>query len=50
MMAIRQRTSLHLAFLLWALPLLSFADTLTGRVVSVADGDTITVLDGTNGQ
>ncbi len=28
----------------------AFADTLTGKVVKVADGDTITVLDNTNTQ
>lgn len=31
-------------------PLLSFADVLQGRVVGVADGDTVTVLDATNTQ
>ncbi len=38
-----------LAFLLLAAPT-AFADTLTGKVVKVADGDTITVLDNTNTQ
>ncbi len=38
-----------LAFLLLAAPTV-FADTLTGNVVKVADGDTITVLDNTNTQ
>lgn len=28
----------------------AFADQLTGRVVSIADGDTVTVLDGSNQQ
>ena len=33
------------------IPLLNaHAETLTGRVVSVADGDTVTVLDATNTQ
>lgn len=32
------------------LPLAAHADTLTGRVVSITDGDTITVLDATNNQ
>ncbi len=38
-----------LAFLLLAAPTV-FADTLTGKVVKVADGDSITVLDNTNTQ
>ena len=33
-----------------ALPHIVFADTISGRVVGVADGDTITVLDSTNSQ
>ncbi len=37
------------AFLLLAAPA-CFADTLTGKVVKVADGDSITVLDSTNTQ
>ena len=37
------------AFLLLAAPT-AFADTLTGKVVKVADGDSITVLDSTNTQ
>jgi endonuclease YncB( thermonuclease family) len=37
------------AFLLLAAPT-AFADTLTGKVVKVADGDSITVLDSTNMQ
>ncbi len=37
------------AFLLLAAPI-AFADTLTGKVVKVTDGDTITVLDSTNTQ
>ncbi len=37
------------AFLLLAAPR-AFADTLTGKVVKVADGDSITVLDSTNTQ
>jgi hypothetical protein len=37
------------AFLLLAVPI-AFADTLTGKVVKVVDGDTITVLDHTNTQ
>ncbi len=37
------------AFLLLLLPT-AFADTLTGKVVKVADGDSITVLDSTNTQ
>ena len=36
-----------LVFLLLAAPI-AFADTLTGKVVKVADGDSITVLDNTN--
>jgi endonuclease YncB( thermonuclease family) len=37
--------------LLLALPMaVAFADTLTGRVVRVIDGDTIVVLDGSNAQ
>ncbi len=36
-----------LCFLVF-LSLTAFADTLTGKVVKVADGDTITVLDNTN--
>ncbi len=32
------------------LSLAAFADTLTGKVVKVADGDSITVLDNTNTQ
>ncbi len=38
-----------LAFLLVAAPI-AFADSLTGKVVKVADGDRITVLDNTNTQ
>ncbi len=38
-----------LGFLLLTAPT-AFADTLTGKVVKVADGDTITVLDNTNTQ
>ncbi len=38
-----------LAFLLLAAPT-AFADTLTGKVVNVVDGDSITVLDNTNTQ
>ncbi len=37
------------AFLLLAAPT-AFADTLTGKVVKVADGDSITILDNTNAQ
>ncbi len=37
------------AFLLLAAPI-AFADTLTGKVIKVADGDSITVLDNTNTQ
>ncbi len=37
------------AFLLLAAPI-ALADTLTGKVVKVADGDSITVLDSTNTQ
>ncbi len=37
------------AFLLLAAPI-AFADTLTGTVVKVADGDSFTVLDSTNTQ
>jgi len=37
-----------LTFLLLAAP--AFADTLTGKVIRIADGDTITVLDHTNTQ
>ncbi len=38
-----------LASLLLAVPP-AFADTLTGKVVKVADGDSITILDSTNTQ
>ncbi len=38
-----------LAFLVLAVPI-AFADSLTGKVVKVADGDIITVLDNTNAQ
>ncbi len=38
-----------LAFLLLTAPT-AFADTLTGKVVKVTDGDSITVLDNTNTQ
>ncbi len=38
-----------LASLLLAAPI-AFADALTGKVVKVADGDSITVLDNTNTQ
>ena len=37
------------AFLLLLLPT-AFADSLTGKVVKVADGDSITILDGTDTQ
>ncbi len=37
------------AFLLLAAPI-TLAESLTGKVVKVADGDTITVLDSTNTQ
>jgi len=50
MMATCPLISLNLALLLWALPIVSIAATLTGRVVGVTDGDTITVLDSTNDQ
>jgi len=36
------------AFFLFAVHVAACADTLTGRVVSVADGDTVTVLSGHN--
>ncbi len=39
--------TLTILFVVWA-P--AFADTLTGKVVKVADGDSITVLDNTNTQ
>ncbi len=39
--------TLTVSFVVWA-P--AFADTLTGKVVKVADGDSITVLDNTNTQ
>jgi endonuclease YncB( thermonuclease family) len=39
---------LSLVFLLYALPIQ--ADTLQGRVVAIADGDTVTVLDAANVQ
>ncbi len=35
-------------FVFFSIP--AFADALTGKVVKVADGDTITVLDNTNTQ
>ncbi len=47
---------MHLAARIFAFPFLiflslaTFADTLTGKVVKVADGDSITVLDSTNTQ
>jgi len=41
----RRRSSPFVAAVLWlAAPLTGYAETLTGKVVSVADGDTITVL------
>lgn len=41
----------YFSALVLLIPLLSAqAETLTGRVVSVADGDTVTVLDATNTQ
>ncbi len=44
--AVRLITLCFLVFL----SLAAFADTLTGKVVKVADADTITVLDSTNTQ
>jgi len=41
---------LLLISLLWGLCTQSYADTLTGRVVRVTDGDTIVVLDAGNAQ
>lgn len=38
---------LPIAALIWLLSLSAHADTLAGKVISVADGDTITVLSGT---
>lgn len=37
-------------FLMWLFPAAALADILTGRVVRVADGDTVTILDSTNTQ
>ena len=48
MMSYFTRFLLLLATLLVAIP--SVADTLQGRVVGIADGDTVTVLDATNKQ
>lgn len=42
--------SIILLFSLLILPATSFASTITGKVVSVADGDTITILDSNNQQ
>jgi endonuclease YncB( thermonuclease family) len=39
-----------LALLLAFAQTIVFADTLTGRVVRIIDGDTIVVLDGSNAQ
>ena len=39
-----------IAGLLWAFSVVAHADLINGRVVSVSDGDTITVLDNTNTQ
>jgi endonuclease YncB( thermonuclease family) len=47
-MARRLSTSLAAILLAWALS--AAAETLTGRVVGVADGDTITLLDGSRQQ
>lgn len=44
------RLPLTAALLTLILPILSFADVLQGRVVGIADGDTVTVLDATNTQ
>jgi endonuclease YncB( thermonuclease family) len=41
-------TLLGLLSLVWSIP--SIADTISGRVVGVSDGDTLTVLDSTNHQ
>jgi endonuclease YncB( thermonuclease family) len=38
------------ASLLLAISMQAYADLITGRVVGVADGDTITILDNTNTQ
>jgi len=42
------RTTIHLLIALLLIPSLSYA--LTGKVISVADGNTITVLDSSNRQ
>lgn len=39
-----------IAGLFWALSVTAYADQVNGRVVSVTDGDTITILDNTNTQ
>lgn len=46
----RSNIRLPLIAALLILPILSFADVLQGRVVGIADGDTVTVLDATNTQ
>lgn len=46
----RSNIRLPLIAALLILPILSFADVLQGRVVGIADGDTVTVLDVTNTQ
>lgn len=37
-------------FCLFVFPLVSFSQTITGKVIRVADGDTVTLLDSTNTQ
>jgi endonuclease YncB( thermonuclease family) len=41
---------IHLFFILFLLPSISFSQSITGKVISVADGDTITILTKQNEQ
>ena len=47
---VRQAIGATLAGLVLVLPVASLADTLTGEVVGIADGDTLTLLDATKTQ
>jgi endonuclease YncB( thermonuclease family) len=44
------KTTVRATFILFALLLSASAQTITGKVVGVSDGDTITVLDASNQQ
>lgn len=39
-----------LVYILYVLPLLGISQSITGKVIRVADGDTVTLLDSTNTQ